>query len=258
MNKISYASALVYMTAIARAQQICQSQLPVPDPSAVENERQLGRLYFNYMDQCATDGQISYKEFTTFVENTRFNGYTPEKNLRTFQMMDLNNDHVISESELMRYDQVNNYDRLDLEGNLPPYKAIKDRVFDYLRCYPSLDADADASGKICKAGYSRADLKAVLPQLLPLDNILDDYVSYEAYVSHEFALRDFDRNGLAEASEQKEHDWHYAFIRGFWNYSKGEGDVRETIIDDGIMTFDTWMEKDNMMLTRDFPNGIPD
>lgn len=56
------------------------------------------------MDQCTTDGKVSYEEFTTFVENTRFNGYTPEENLRIFQMMDLNNDYKISEDELLRYD----------------------------------------------------------------------------------------------------------------------------------------------------------
>jgi len=47
-------------------------------------------------------------------------------------------------------------------------------------------------------------------------------------------------------------------MRGFWNNSKGAGNVKSTIIDDGIMTYEAWMKKDNMMLTRDYPNGIPD
>ena len=171
-------------------------------------------------------------------------------------MMDLNNDNSISEDELLRYDDLKNVAPLDLEGNLPPFRAISDKVFDLLSCRFDVTS---ATGRVCSNGYTREDLKAVLPSLLPLDNILDDYVSYEMYVSHEFALRDLNRDGIVEPWEQNHHDWHYEHMRGFWNNSKSDqGYVRETIIDDGIMTYDTWMKKNNMMLTRDFPNGIPD
>ena len=81
---------------------------------------------------------------------------------------------------------------------MPPFRAIDKKVFDYLRCHTDVTA---AEGQVCDEGYTREDLKAVLPSLLPLDNILDDHASYEAYVSHEFALRDVDRNGIVEKWE---------------------------------------------------------
>lgn len=115
--------------------------------------------------------------------------------------MDLNNDNEISESELLRYHQVNNYDPIDLEGHLPPFTPIQGKVFDYLRCRPSLQA-TDASGLICAVGYTIEDLKAVLPSLLPLGNIIDDPVSFEAYVDHEFSLRDIDYDGTVQLWEQ--------------------------------------------------------
>ena len=116
-------------------------------------------------------------------------------------------------------------------------------------------ASNNAEGLDCSNnGYTREDLKLALPLLYGLDNIIDDHVSFEAYVSHEFRLRDIDYNGVVEDWEQRKHDWHYGFIRGFWNHSKGEGNVQETIIDNGILTYDQWMRQDNMMVKRDYKN----
>ena len=92
--------------------------------------------------------------------------------------------------------------------------------------------------------------------ILPLGNIIDDHVSYEAYVSHEFALRDKNFDGIVSEYEQRRHDGHYKIIRGFWNNSKGEGNVRRTIPDDGVMDFATWNQQNNMMVKHDGP--IPD
>ena len=43
-------------------------------------------------------------------------------------------------------------------------------------------------------------------------------------------------------------------MRGFWNNSKGLGNLKETVEDDGIMTFEQWNQQNNMMLKRDFKN----
>ena len=146
MNKISFATAVVYAASTARAQ-TCQSQpdRTVPDEGQAD-QNQLGRLYFAYMDQCPTDQKISWEEFETFAGDTRLAGYSREQNVRIFQMMDLNNDHHISESELVRYDQINNVAPLDLDGNLPPFRAIEKKVFDYLRCHTDVTA---AEGQVC-------------------------------------------------------------------------------------------------------------
>lgn len=76
--------------------------------------------------------------------------------------------------------------------------------------------------------------------MYPLDNIIDDYVSFEAYAGLELALRDTNYNGIVEQWEQNKYDWHYKFIRGFWNNSKGAGNIQETLEDDGVMDFATW------------------
>ena len=98
-----------------------------------------------------------------------------------------------------------------------------------------------------------------MPIILPLSNILDDHVSFEAYVSHEFAIRDRDFDGIVSEHEQRRSDGHYKIIRGFWNNSKGAGNVRRTIPDDGVMDFATWNQQNNMMLKREHKNGpIPE
>ena len=104
-------------------------------------------------------------------------------------------------------------------------------------------------------GYTREDLKLVLPELYNLDNIINNYVSFEAYVSYEYRLRDVDNDGIVREWEHNEYNSHYRYIRGFWNYSKGEGNVGETLAgDDGIMTKEQFMQQDNMLVKRDFPN----
>ena len=165
--------------------------------------------------------------------------------------MDLDNNSEISLEELLQYSR-NKYSPIDLQGNQAPFDqdAIKQDVIDFLRCR----AANNAEGYVCSDHYTREDLKNALPQLYNLDNIIDDYVSYEAYVSHEFKLRDTDYNGKVELWEQNKYDSHYKFIRGFWNHSKGQGNVRETIPDNGIMTYDQWMRQDNMMVKRDYQN----
>ena len=102
-------------------------------------------------------------------------------------------------------------------------------------------------------------MKFALPMLFNLDNIIDDYISYEAYVTREHHLRDINDDGKVEKWEQKYYDWHYKLIRGFWNHSKGLGEVRETIPDDNIMTFEQYNKQDNLILKRDYPNSdIPE
>ena len=41
----------------------------------------------------------------------------------------------------------------------------------------------------------------MLPIILPLGNIIGDHVSFEAYVNHEFALRDSNLNGIVDERE---------------------------------------------------------
>lgn len=91
--------------------------------------------------------------------------------------------------------------------------------------------------------------------MYPLHNIIGDRVSYESYARDEFRLRDTNYNGIVEPWEQDKYDWHYRFIRGFWNHSKGLGNLRETIPDNGIMTYDEWNQQDNMMIKRDYQNS---
>ena len=175
--------------------------------------------------------------------------------VRLYQMVDLDNDGEISLEELLQHYRAK-YNPIDLKGSLAPFDAVKDEVFDYMRCRAKPTSDVED----CNAtGYTREDLKLALPMLYTLDNIIGDNLSFENYVTHEFLLRDLDENGVVEKSEQNRYDWHYKFIRGFWNHSKGAGNVRETIPDDGIMTFEQWNKQDNMMLKRDYPNSdIPE
>ena len=133
-------------------------------------------------------------------------------------MMDLDNNSEISLEELLQYYRAK-YDPIDLQGNQAPFdqQAIKDDVFELLYCR----ARDNAEGKVCSDGYTREDLKFALPQLYNLDNIIDDYKSFEAYVSHEFKLRDTNYNGKVEQWEHDKYNNHYKLIRGFWNQSKG-------------------------------------
>ena len=102
-------------------------------------------------------------------------------------------------------------------------------------------------------------MKRALPMLFALDNIIDDYINFEDYVSREHYLHDINDDGKVEMWEQKYYDDHYKWIRGFWNHSKGLGEVRETIPDDGILTFEQYKKQDNLILKRDYPNSdIPD
>ena len=166
--------------------------------------------------------------------------------------MDLDNNSEISLVELLQHYRVKYYP-VDLQGSLPPFTEVKDALYDYLRCRPKPSTDVDQE---CTAtGYTKEDLKAVLPIMYVLDNIIGDRVSYEAYADHEFSIRDTNYNGIIEQWEQDKYDGHYKYIRGFWNYSKGAGNVRETIEDDGVMTRAQWNQQDNMMIKRDFPDS---
>ena len=174
-------------------------------------------------------------------------------------MIDLDNNHEICQAELLEYYRAK-YSPIDLKGHLPPFHKyeIYDVVLDFMLCHPSINAEGQQQ-HVCNEGYARDDLKLALPLLYNLDNIIDDHVSFEAYVSNEFKLRDYNEDGMVEPWEHKKHNWHYRFIRGFWNHSKGKGNVRETIPDDGIMTYEQWMRQDNMMVKRDYPNSdIPE
>ena len=166
-------------------------------------------------------------------------------------MIDLDNNNEISLVELLQHYRVK-YNPIDLKGSLPPFKEVTNELFDYLRCRPK--PSSDASQECTADGYTQEDLKAVLPSMYALDNIIGDYVSYEVYARDEFRIRDTNYNGKVERWEQDKHDSHYKFIRGFWNHSKGAGNVREVLEDNGIMTFDEWNKQDNMMLKRDYPN----
>ena len=64
-----------------------------------------------------------------------------------------------------------------------------------MRCPPKPSTE---NQECTSQGYTRETLKAVLPIILPLDNIIGDYVSYEAYVDHEMALRDRNEDGIVD------------------------------------------------------------
>ena len=166
-------------------------------------------------------------------------------------MIDLDNNGEISLEELLQYYRAKN-NPVDLKGNLAPFDqgSLYGEVYNYLRCRASNNAD----GLECnEQGYSREDLKLVLPIIYSLDNIINDYVSFEAYVSYEHKLRDFNNDGRVSQWEHDSYNWHFKQMRGWWNYSKGEGDVRETLIDDnGIMTKEQWMQQDNPLIKREY------
>ena len=166
-------------------------------------------------------------------------------------MIDLDKNNEISLVELLKHYRVK-YNPIDLQGSLPPFREVTNELFDYLRCPPK---PASVAQECTADGYTYEDLKAVLPIMYALDNIIGDRVSYEAYADHEFRIRDTNYNGVVEPWEQNKYDGHYKFIRGFWNYSKGAGNVRETIEDDGVMTMAEWNQQDNMMLKRDYRNS---
>ena len=141
---------------------------------------------------------------------------------RKFELIDLDIDGEISLVELLRYYQVK-YSPIDLQGSLPPFTEVRVALFDYLRCRPK--PSTDLVQECTATGYTKEDLKAVLPLMYVLDNVIGDYLSYEAYVDHEFSIRDTNFNGIVEQWEQDKYDGHYKWIRGFWNYSKGAGNV---------------------------------
>ena len=247
MNKLSFAVAAVYGASKARAQ-ACQ---PLPDQS-ITDKMELAELNYSYLDSCTQDGRVTKDEYDALIGDIGEGGADSAENDRKFQLMDLDNNSEISLVELLQHYRVKYYP-VDLQGSLPPFTEVKDALYDYLRCRPKPSTDVDQE---CTAtGYTKEDLKAVLPIMYALDNIIGDRVSYEAYADHEFKIRDTNYNGVVEPWEQNKYDWHYKFIRGFWNYSKGAGNVRETIEDDGVMTMAEWNQQDNMMLKRDYRNS---
>ena len=189
------------------------------------------------MDACPEDNEVHFDEFLELAATVGLtdSGMDRDQIIRLYQMIDLDNNGEISLVELLQYYRAKN-SPIDLKGSLPPFDSVKDEVFDYMRCraMPASVVDQDCNA----SGYTREDLKLALPMLYTLDNIIGDHLSFENYVTHEFLLRDTDMNGVVEKWEQRRYDWHYKHIRGFWNYSKGAGNVRETIPDDGIMTFE--------------------
>ena len=248
MNKISFAVAAVYGASMAKAQ-ACSAQEALPDQT-MEDKMALAELNYSYLDACVQDGRVTYEEFEALIGDIGEGGADRAENVRKFQMMDLDNNNEISLVELLQHYRIKYYP-IDLQGSLPPFSAVKGQLFDYLKCRPKPSMEAQE----CTAqGYTKEDLKAVLPIMYPLHNILEDYISFEAYAAHEFALRDIDYNGIVEQWEQHKYDWHYKKMRGFWNNSKGLGNLKETVEDDGIMTFEQWNQQNNMMLKRDFKN----
>ena len=215
----------------------------------------LAEQNFAYLDACSEDGKVSFSEFIALIADIGEGGADRAENVRKYQMMDLDNNNEISVQELLEYYRIK-YSPINLNGSLPPFSVDTQQLFDYMKCPPKPSTEVQ---DCTSQGYTRETLKAVLPIMLPLGNIIGDHVSYEAYVSHEFALRDRNDDGIVDRDEQNRNDWHYKFIRGFWNYSKGAGNERMTIPDDGVMDFATWNQQDNMMVKRDYPNGpIPD
>ena len=199
---------------------------------------------------------MSYQEFEALIADIGLGGADKAENVRNFQLMDLDNNNEISLEELLQYYKAK-YSPVDLQGNLAPFDqdVIYDDVLDFLTCRAANNAD----GEVCSVGYTREDLKHALPVLYKLDNIMNDYVSFEAYVSHEMALRDRDGDGTVSLYEHNRYNGHYKHMRGFWNHSKGAGNVKETIPDDGVMTWEQWNRQDNMMLKRDYKNtDIPE
>ena len=251
MNKLSFAVAAVYGASRAKAQ-ACQ---PLPDQS-ITDKMALAELNYSYLDSCTQDGRVTKEEFTALVGDIGEGGADSADTQRKFELIDLDIDGEISLVELLRYYQVK-YSPIDLQGSLPPFTEVRVALFDYLRCRPK--PSTDLVQECTATGYTKEDLKAVLPLMYVLDNVIGDYLSYEAYVDHEFSIRDTNFNGIVEQWEQDKYDGHYKWIRGFWNYSKGAGNVQETLEDDGIMTFEQWNKQDNMMLKRDYPNSdIPE
>ena len=250
MNKLAFAAAAIYGASLARAQ-TCSAQQPVPDQSLPYDVVQ-GEQIFNYLDACPQDNKITFEEFEALLADVGLDTSGDRaKIVRLYQLMDLDNNGSISLEELLQHYRYKNspFDKL---GSLPPFSDVQDSLFDYMRCRAK---PASAASQDCDSiGYTREDLKLALPMLYTLDNIIDDHMSFENYVTHEFLIRDTNFNGVVEKWEQEKYDWHYKFIRGFWNYSKGEGNVRETIPDDGVMSFDQWNQQDNMMIKRDYPN----
>ena len=250
MNKISFAVAAVYGASMAKAQATCQSTTAPPDQQMAD-KMALAEANFSYLDACVRDGKVTYEEFEALAGDIGEGGRDRAENVRKYQLMDLNNDNEISLVELLQHYRVK-YSPPDLQGSLPPFTERKDPLFDYIRCKP-MPAAVDQSCTV--EGYTFEDLKAVLPMIYSLDNIINDRVSYEIYAMQEFKIRDTNYNGIVEPWEQDKYDWHYKFIRGFWNHSKGAGNVQETIEDDGKMTYEEWNKQDNMMLKRDYPNS---
>ena len=119
------------------------------------------------------------------------------ENVRKYQLMDLNNDNEISLVELLQHYRVK-YMPFDLQGSLPPFIERKDPLFDYIKCKPRPAAEDQSC---TTEGYAYEDLKAVLPMIYSLENIINDRVSYEIYAMQEFKIRDTNYNGVVEPWE---------------------------------------------------------
>ena len=249
MNKISFAVAAVYGASMAKAQ-ACSAQEALPDQT-MEDKMALAELNYSYLDACVQDGRVTYEEFEALIGDIGEGGADRAENVRKFQMMDLDNNNEISLVELLQHYRVK-YHPVDLDASLPPFDSHRYKLYNYTRCPPKPSTDTSECSTM---GYTREDLKAVLPLMYSLTNIIDDYPSYETYVSREFDLRDYNRNGLVERWETEWHDWHYKKIRGYWNLSKGAGRVQATVPDNGFMTYDEFNKDDNMLITRFMPEG---
>ena len=163
MNKISFAVAAVYGASMAKAQATCQSTTSPPDQQMAD-KMALAEANFSYLDACVRDGKITYEEFEALAGDIGEGGRDRAENVRKYQLMDLNNDNEISLVELLQHYRAK-YSPIDLEGDQPPYMRIQNKLYDYLRCTPkpsSQPQDCDA------AGYTRSDLKVVLPMIYPL------------------------------------------------------------------------------------------
>ena len=193
MNKLTYTVAAIYGASQARAYR-CRAQLPLPDQTQAFTNA-LGEENFNYMDACPKDGRVKYKEYEAMIADIGLGSADRAERIRVFQMMDLNDDNEISLEELLQYYKAKN-SPIDLKGHLAPFdhNEINRDVLNFLQCR----AANNVEGKVCNTTYTREDLKLAAPQLYSLDNIIGDFVSFEAFINHEFALRDRNGDGVVD------------------------------------------------------------
>ena len=112
MNKLSFAVAAVYFAAMAKAQQCASQSGPAPAQDQ-SNKRVQGELNFAYLDQCPQDQKVSFEEYEALIDDIDQDGKSYEEKVRSFQMLDLDNNEEISMDELLQAYRVK-YSPVDL------------------------------------------------------------------------------------------------------------------------------------------------